>query len=103
MVMTGDLDDAWAAYKAGDYQKAIRLWRPLAEQGNVRAQNNLAHAHAKGLGVSQDWKAAAKWWAFAAEQGYARSQTSLGWVYHKGLGVPQDQKLAMKWTRLAAA
>ena len=26
---------------AGDYQKAFRLWKPLAEQGNVDAQFNL--------------------------------------------------------------
>ena len=29
-VVAGDLKDAVAAYKAGDYQKAIHLWKPLA-------------------------------------------------------------------------
>jgi hypothetical protein len=34
-VVAGDLGDAEAAYNAGDYEKAFRLWKPLAEQGNV--------------------------------------------------------------------
>ena len=35
-VVAGDWEDAKAAYEAyeaGDYQKAFRLWKPLAEQG----------------------------------------------------------------------
>ena len=34
-VVAGDFDDARAAYNAGDYEKAFRLWKPFAEQGNV--------------------------------------------------------------------
>jgi len=33
-VMAGDLEDARTAYFAGDYQKAFRLWKSLAEQGS---------------------------------------------------------------------
>ena len=38
-VVVGDWIDADAAYKAGDYQKALRLWKPVAEQGNKFAQS----------------------------------------------------------------
>ena len=31
--VAGDWEDAEAAYGAGDYQKAIRLFKPLTEQG----------------------------------------------------------------------
>ena len=34
-VVTGAYEDAEAAYNAGDYEKAFRLWKPFAEQGNV--------------------------------------------------------------------
>ena len=42
-VVAGKIEDIYAeleraaAYVAGDYQKAVRLWKPLAEQGDVRA------------------------------------------------------------------
>ncbi len=38
-----DYNAGVAAYKRGDYATALREWRPLAEQGNAGAQNNVAH------------------------------------------------------------
>ena len=38
-VAAGDFEDGQAAYRAGDYQKAVRLWKPLAEQGDANTQN----------------------------------------------------------------
>ena len=38
-VVAGDFEDGWAAAKAGDFQKAFRLWKPLAEQGDARLRN----------------------------------------------------------------
>jgi hypothetical protein len=38
---TESFDDGTAAYAQGDYATALRLWRPLAEQGNALAQSNL--------------------------------------------------------------
>ena len=35
-VAAGDLKDGMAAYQAGDYRKTIRLFKPLAEQGDIR-------------------------------------------------------------------
>jgi TPR repeat protein len=45
----GPFDDAVAAYQRGDYAMAFQILRPLAEQGNAFAQNNLgmAYSHAK--------------------------------------------------------
>ena len=40
-VVVGDWIDAHAAYKAGDYQKALLLWETVAEQGNKFAQSIL--------------------------------------------------------------
>lgn len=34
-------EDAVAAYKAGNYQKAFCLWKALAEQGDADAQYKL--------------------------------------------------------------
>ena len=90
------------AYVRGDFQTALKNWKPLAEQGNIEAQINLGVMYYKGVGVTQDNKEAVKWYRLAAEQGYARAQHNLGFMYDKGKGVTQDYKEAMKWYRLAA-
>ncbi len=102
MTAAGPLDEGEAAYDRGDYATAVRLWRPLAEQGVVTAQNNLGVMYEKGEGVPQDYAEAVKWYRLAAEQGYAIAQFNLGFVYAEGQGVPQDYALAVKWYRLAA-
>ena len=33
------IEQAFAAYNAGDYSQALRLFKPLAQQGNAEAQN----------------------------------------------------------------
>ena len=50
----GPLEDADAALKRRDYQTAVRLIRPLAEQGNAHAQYNLGVLYDNGLGVPLD-------------------------------------------------
>jgi hypothetical protein len=40
-VAAGAWEDGSAAFKAGDYQKAVRLWKPVAEQGNKLVQSIL--------------------------------------------------------------
>jgi TPR repeat protein len=58
----GPYEDAVAAYNRGDYATALRLLRPLAEQGDVVAQFNLGTMYANGHGVSQNYAEAAKWY-----------------------------------------
>ncbi len=60
-----------AAAKRGDYATALRELRPLAEQGNAKAQSGLAVMYFLGLGVPQDYGEAAKWARKAAEHGDA--------------------------------
>jgi hypothetical protein len=93
---------ALAAAKRGDYTAALKLWPPLAEQGNPRAQNDLAIMCHRGLGVPQDYAKAANWYRKAAEQGFAAAQYELGAMYERGQGVPQDNVEAAKWFRKAA-
>jgi hypothetical protein len=69
----GPFEDAAAAYEKGDYATVMRLIRPLAEQGDPRAQNGLGLMYANGEGVPEDHAAAASWYRKAAEQGHADS------------------------------
>ena len=95
-------EDGVAAALKGDYATAMRLWRPLAEQGDADAQNNLGVMYDDGRGVPQDYAAAVSWYRKAAEQGYAEAQNNLGFMYEKGQGLPQDYAAAMSWCRKAA-
>ncbi|MDA0221059.1 MAG: sel1 repeat family protein, partial [Proteobacteria bacterium] len=46
-----DDNDGYDAYERGDYATALKEWRPLAEQGEAIAQNNLGLMYDNGTGV----------------------------------------------------
>ncbi|MEA2845195.1 MAG: uncharacterized protein QOG78_476 [Rhodospirillaceae bacterium] len=60
--------DAEAAYARGDYATAFKIWLPLAEQGSVQAQLNVARMYERGEWVAQDKQAAMEWYNKAAAQ-----------------------------------
>ncbi len=96
-------EEGFLAYVLRDYATALREWRPLAKQGNSRAQFFLGHMYRYGEGVPQDYAEAVKWYRKAAEQGYATAQHNLGLMYSKGEGVPQDYVQAHMWLNLASS
>ena len=66
---SADFQKGLAAAQRGDFVTALREWKPLAEQGNARAQVNLGLMYQKGDGVPQNYKTAVKWYRLAGEQG----------------------------------
>jgi TPR repeat protein len=98
----GPLEDGRAAYQRGDYAMAMRLLRPLAEQGDAGAQTDLGWMYANGRGAPQDYAQALAWRRKAADQGNATAEFSLGLMYREGQGAPQDFAQAALWTRKAA-
>jgi TPR repeat protein len=90
------------AYQLGDYAAALRVWQPLAEQGDPSAQYNLGNMFNEGHGVEQDHAEALKWFRKASEQGFADAQHSLGNMYRNGRGVTQDVVEAAEWFGMAA-
>jgi hypothetical protein len=60
-VAAGTFEDAVDAHARGNYAKARRLIRPLANDGDASAQFNLGLMYATGQGVQQDNAAAALW------------------------------------------
>src|SRR3954447_14655541 len=73
----GPWEDGMAAYNRGDYMPAIRLFRPLAEQGNAKAQNLLGIMFRKGEGVAKNPARAHMWFSFAAKRGEANARAEL--------------------------
>jgi TPR repeat protein len=102
-VTAGPLEDAVAAYVKGDNETAVRLLRPLAEQGDARAQYHLGTRYFTGSGEPQDYAEALKWFRLSADQGNPDGQGALGSMYYMGRGVPQDYVLAHMWFNLSAA
>jgi len=98
----GPLEDAFSALQRGDHAQAAELFRPLAEQGDARAQAALGMLYGKGQGVPQRYREAAKWLHLAAAQGDAQAQYTLGWLYAMGFGVRQNDQESVKWYRKAA-
>ena len=93
-----------AQAQSGDFASALlKEWRPLAEQGHARAQNNLGVMYDNGYGVVQDTAEAVKWYRLSAEQGVARAQNNLGVMYELGKGVVQNYTLSHMWYNLASA
>jgi hypothetical protein len=78
------------AANSGDFATALCEWKPLAEQGNADAQNNLGAMYLYGVSVPQDYETAVKWLKRAAQQGNNGAQNNLGAMYGKGLGVKKN-------------
>src|SRR4030095_4822684 len=68
-VAAGPLEDADAAVKKRDYATAVRIIRPLADQGDARAQYTLGVFYDNGLGVPQDRVTSYMWFDLSAAQG----------------------------------
>ncbi|MRU14253.1 sel1 repeat family protein [Roseovarius sp. A21] len=95
------------AYNKRDFATAMRELRPLAEQGDARAQTLLGQMYSEGfkLGndtLERDEAKAAQWTRRAAEQGHPQAQFNLGKMYDGGHGVSMDHAEAARWTLRAA-
>ena len=97
-----DFNKGLEALLSGDFETALKEWKPLADGGNSSAQFNTGLLYYNGMGVPLDYKEAAKWFTLAAEQGIAAAQNILGNMYHNGEGVLQDYKEAVRLYTLAA-
>jgi uncharacterized protein len=98
-----DLRQAGAAYQSGDFETALRLVQPHAEQGDFLAQAQLATLYFFGEGVPQNYAIAAKWQRLAAEQSNVPFlQQIVGHNFLYGRGETRNGIEAIKWLRKAA-
>ena len=90
---------AEASKKAMD---AARLCRARAEQGDAKAESELAYMYSHGQGVDQSYDEALRWRRKAADQGFAEGEAGLGYMFSHGQGVAVDYVEAIRWYRKAA-
>jgi len=102
-VLAGPFEDGRAAYNRGDYATALRLWLPLAEQGDAIVQLNLGLLYYWGHGVLQDsvqdYVEAHKWFNLAAAQGNLSAAGNRDWLAKKMTPdqIAEAQRLADEW------
>ena len=88
--------DAWGR---GDYETAVKEWRPSAISGNMDAQFNLGQAYKLGRGVTQDLAQAEEWYRKAAVQGHEKAEDNYGLTMFQG----GKRKEALPWIEKSAA
>ena len=101
-VQAAELEDGFTAFKAGSYEKALRLWLPIAEKDNADAQYNIGILYMKGLGVEKNEKTAFVWYKRSAANGNTDAMYNLGTMYNQGRVVIRSTKDAVKWWKKSA-
>jgi hypothetical protein len=96
-----DTDVGIAYMKQGYYVKALAELIPPAQDGEARAQVNLAAIYYYGEGVSANFDKAFHWYHAAAIQGDPDGQIGLAIMYAGGQGVTADLAIAHMWLTLA--
>ncbi len=91
-----------AAYDAGDYEKAFKIWWELRFE-DLAAMRNLGMMLRKGQGTAQDAKKAEEVYLRAAEAGLPTAQADLADMYLKGELGPPDLTRALPLLQAAAA
>jgi len=73
----GPWEDGMVAYNRGDYVPAMRLFRPLAEAGNPKAQSQMGTMYRKGEGVRKSAARAFMWFSAAARRGDGKAKAEM--------------------------
>lgn len=95
--------DAQAAYDAGHYAEARRLWEEGAAAGDPASQLGLGLLCDLGQGGPRDPACALRWYRAAAEAGLPDAEFNTGVLLDAGDGVPRNATQAALWYGRAAA
>jgi uncharacterized protein len=100
--MANEQAEALKSYNQGDFETALRVFRPLADKGQPLAEYILGLMYANGQGVPESYPEALTWLQKSGEQGEPKAQFAVGVIYFKGLGMPKNYDEAFKWYGRAA-
>jgi uncharacterized protein len=91
-----------AAYDAGDYAKAYKIWSAI-DDDDIAAMRNVAMMRRQGLGTDKDPKGAEELYLRAAEAGLPTAQADLADMLIRGEAGPPDPEHALPLLQAAAA
>ena len=95
-------DEGTAAYDAGDYAGAYRIWSALAEEDDLAAMRNTAQLLRQGKGVDKDPQKAFKLYREAAEKGLVTAMANVADMFLSGEGTEKNPEAAAAWYARAA-
>ncbi|MEC8743472.1 MAG: tetratricopeptide repeat protein, partial [Pseudomonadota bacterium] len=95
-------EEGKAAFEAGKFDQARKIWIPLADAGDASSQFSLALLYKNALGVKRDDSKAAFWFERAAEKGMTDAQKMIGLLYFSGTGVPRSLDKSARFYEMAA-
>lgn len=90
------------ADREGDFVKAAKIARSLADKGCVNSAYNLGVYYFYGTGVTQDYIESFKYFKLAADAGHTDAQFNLGELYYLGLGTIKSYRESAKLTKILA-
>ncbi|MDA8675336.1 sel1 repeat family protein [Alphaproteobacteria bacterium] len=76
-----DIEKGITAYENKEYATALKLFRPLADDGDPEAQYYLGQMYENGQGVPTNKARAVVFYTLAIDQGNAEAQHNLGLMY----------------------
>ena len=100
--LKNSFDSGIAAYDAGDYAKAYKIWSSIDNE-DIAAMRNVAMMRRQGLGTDKDLKGAEQMYERAAEAGLPTAQADLADMLIKGEAGPPDPQRALPLLEAAAA
>jgi TPR repeat protein len=95
-------DEGAAAFDAGDYTTAFRIFSKLAGKYDLAAMRNVALMERRGLGTDKDPQAAEDMMEKTARRGLPSAQADLGVMLMDGEAGAPDEKAALPWLEKAA-
>ena len=90
-------------FNSGRVEQAVRIWKPLADKGDTRAQVFLGNVYGMGKLGKPDFKEARRWWEIAARAGDVQAQFNLGALLLNGDGTNPQPAEGLAWLMEAAA
>lgn len=87
------LNKCWSEGGEKPSRKIAKL-QEAAEQGDVRAQNDLGLIYEVGNGIEKNYAKSFYWYKKSAQQGFAPALYNLGLYYANGIGVNKDLRMA---------
>lgn len=97
------LDVANAAYKRKDFDTALKILKPLADEGVPRAQYGYGLLLVNGEGISKDSSKGLIFITMAAKAGFAKAQGALAAQQYFETPTPDAYEAAALWAQKAAA
>ncbi len=96
------LQQAMQEFRSGYDKAALAMLKPLADEGNPKAQYSLADIYENGEGVKPDVAMAMTLLEKSAAQGFVPAESHLGELYLRGTETLQDFGKAQTWLHKAA-